>query len=559
MASDTATASPEPANLLSRRERAEARAQGGASGPRIRGGWPLGSRLGRLIIVLNLLGLAILVGGALVLNELRQGLVNARLEGLLLEAKVIVNVIDQSATVGDPEPAMEADTASNVLQALFDTGHAQRARLFDAEGHVIFDSQRVADRIETSPLPPAARSGASVFGPTRATSPTDRRAAAGRAALAREIRAALGGDTVSSVRVDEDGHKVVSVSIPIQHVREVLGVLTLEAGDVERIVVAERVALIPFILMAVAVTLLSSLLLTTLIARPVLRLARAADRVRLQRARAIALPDLARRRDELGDLTRSLEDMTHTLSDRMEGIERFAADVAHELRNPMTSIRSAVETLELVRDAAAQRRLLTILQQDVGRLDRLITDISNASRLDAELSREAPRPLDLSRLLADICAFYAATAKPGEPRVRFIDAPGAEPARVLGREGPLGQVVRNLVDNARSFSPPGGEVRVGVRRARGEVIAMIDDDGPGIPPENLEAVFERFYTSRPEGAAFGGNSGLGLAIARQIVEAHGGRIWAENRAGTRIAGEARSASRAEGGSGARFQIALPAA
>jgi two-component system sensor histidine kinase ChvG len=322
---------------------------------------------------------------------------------------------------------------------------------------------------------------------------------------------------------------VVSVSIPIRHVRAVLGVLTLQAADVEQIVSAQRRALLPFILIAVSVTLISSLLLTQLIADPVLRLARAADRVRLQHTRAIALPDLAERQDEVGDLTRSLEDMTRTLSDRMQAIERFAADVAHELRNPMTSIRSAVETLELVKTAEARDRLLRILDQDVGRMDRLITDISNASRLDAELSRGAPAPLDLAKLLDQICGLYETTRKSGDIRVRFIKPAGSEAYRVQGREEPLSQVILNLVDNARSFSSPKGEVRVHLSRSRDEVVAVVDDDGPGVPPENLETVFQRFYTSRPKGAAFGGNSGLGLAIARQIVEAHGGRIWAENR------------------------------
>jgi two-component system sensor histidine kinase ChvG len=352
---------------------------------------------------------------------------------------------------------------------------------------------------------------------------------------------------VSGTRISEDGHKVVSVSIPIQHVRAVLGVLTLEAGDVDQIIAAERLALLPFILIAIGVNLMSSFMLTQLIATPVLRLARAADRVRLSRARAIALPDLAERGDELGDLARSLEDMTHALSERMEAIERFAADVAHELRNPMTSIRSAVETLDIVKDAEPRRRLLAILQQDVGRLERLITDISNASRLDAELGREAPRPLDAVRLLREICTLYEVTAKPSEVPVRFMEPPTPDALRVSAREGPLGQVIRNLVDNARSFTPPGGQVRVAARRERGEIVIQVDDDGPGIPPENLETIFERFYTSRPKGAAFGGNSGLGLAIARQIVEAHGGRIWADNRS-------------ADGKvTGARFTVALPPA
>jgi two-component system sensor histidine kinase ChvG len=296
------------------------------------------------------------------------------------------------------------------------------------------------------------------------------------------------------------------------------------------------------------VTLLSSLMLTQLIAQPIMRLSSAADRVRLSRARAIDLPDLANREDEIGDLTRSLTDMTRALSDRIDAIERFAADVAHEIRNPLTSIRSATETLELVKDEAPRERLMRILKQDVGRLDRLITDISNASRLDAELSRESPRLLDLEKVMADIAAFYEATLREGDAHVRFVPTAPHEPLRINGREGPLGQVFRNLIDNARSFSSPEGEVRVSLSRRGSEIVAVVDDDGPGMPPDNLETVFERFYTSRPKGAAFGGNSGLGLSIARQIIEAHNGRIWAENRLGQdgQVAG-------------ARFSVALPAA
>ena len=493
------------------------------------GGRPQGSRLGRLIVLLNGLGLAVLIGGTLILNEMRQGLVRASEDSLKLEGHVIAGVLDEDATVGEPEPALEADQASNVLQALPGL-RTQRARLYDAEGHLLADTFVVADRVETHLLAPAHKPGAfefnfNLFG---GASP-ERRARDARQALRSEVDRALAGETVADTRVSDDGRRVVSVSIPIQHVRAVLGVLTLEAGDVDHIIAAERLALAPFILIAIAVNLFSSFLLTQLIATPVLRLARAADSVRLSRARAIALPDLADRGDELGDLARSLEDMTHALSERMEAIERFAADVAHELRNPMTSIRSAVETLDLVKDAAPRQRLLAILQQDVGRLERLITDISNASRLDAELGRESPRPLDVVRLLGQICALYEATAKPGEVHVRFEEPPGGEGLMVSAREGPLGQVIRNLIDNARSFSSREGEVRVSVRGAKNEVVIQVDDDGPGVPPENLETIFERFYTSRPKGAAFGGNSGLGLAIARQIVEAHGGKIWAENR------------------------------
>jgi two-component system sensor histidine kinase ChvG len=213
----------------------------------------------------------------------------------------------------------------------------------------------------------------------------------------------------------------------------------------------------------------------------------------------------------------------------MDAIESFAADVAHEIKNPLTSLRSAVETLDLISEPAARERLLKILKNDVQRLDRLVTDISNASRLDAELSRDAPKTIDLERLVADIVGLYDATAKLGEAKVRFHPSGGLEPVMVSGREGSLGQVFRNLIDNARSFSPPDGKVEVGIQRVAGRVIATVSDSGPGIPPENLETVFERFYTSRPKGAAFGGNSGLGLSIARQIAEAHGGTLKAQNR------------------------------
>lgn len=535
MASDTDTASPE------RRPRRE--------GWR----WLPGSRLGRLIIVLNLFGLAILISGALVLNELRRGLVNARIDSLTTQGELIATIIDQAATVGEPEPMMDAAYASEILQ-LLSNPRSQRARLFDAEGRLIADSYWVSDRVEWRTLPPARSRG---DGPgldlnlSDEGDPQDAAAAKAEAALRAEVNTALRGVHWAGLRMGADEERVVSVSIPIQHVKAVLGVLTLEARDVDEIIAAERAALLPFILIAVGVSLISSLLLNRLIAHPVRRLARAADRVRLARARAISVPDISRRDDELGDLSRSLEDMTHALSERIDAIERFAADVAHEIRNPLTSLRSAVETLGLVEEPAARDRLMAVLQNDVQRLDRLVTDISNASRLDAELSRETPTPVDLRRLISDVVSLYQATARVGEPRVVFTPSETAEPVMVSGQEGALGQVLRNLIDNARSFSAPDGEVRVGLSRQRGRAFITVDDDGPGIPPENLESIFERFYTSRPKGTAFGGNSGLGLSIVRQIVVAHDGSVRAENRRSEDGDGEAVA--------GARFTVILPEA
>ena len=533
MASATAIARPEPA--------------GERSGRR----WRLpGSRLGRLIVALNLLGLAILIGGALVLNELSRGLITAEMASLTTQGRFIANVIVQAAAVGDPVPQLDAERARETLQLLFIQG-SQRARVFDDQGQLIADSYVLNDRIEQRPLPPLKKPGEiSLHFNLLNSASQQQMATTARAALDAEIQQALKGQTVSGLRPGPNGGRVVSVSIPIQNVQAVLGVLTLKSGDVDQIIASQRRALLPFILIAILVSLASSFLLSRLIAQPVLRLARAADRVTAQRARAISLPDIARREDELGDLTRSLETMTQTLSERMDEIEGFAADVAHEIRNPLTSIRSAVETLDLVSDAETRLRLTNILKQDVGRLDRLITDISNASRLDAELSREAPRPLDLGKLLAELASLYAEAAKPDEPPVLFVAPEGDAPVMIRVREGPLSQVFRNLIDNARSFNAlsadPDPQVRLTLRRAGRQAIAAVEDDGPGLPTENLDTVFERFYTARPKGAAFGGHSGLGLSIARQIVEAHGGKIHAENR----IDQDGRVV-------GARFVISLP--
>jgi two-component system sensor histidine kinase ChvG len=492
--------------------------------------WLPGSRLGRLIIALNLVGLVILIVGVMVVNEFRQGLIQARTDSLRVQGEFMDELLTIGATKGDPEPALDAEEGSRLLQVL-SIPSSQRVRLIDRDGTVIFDSFLVANKVEQSVLPPARKRGEKPPQPFHLwpfTSEAKREAEA-RGALEKEVKAVLAGQTVvGGLRTTAAGQRVVSVSLPVKHARAILGVLTLEAGDVDQIIAAQRLAMIPFILMAVVASVFTSLLLSALIAQPVLRLARAADRVRQARARAISLPDLAKRDDELGDLTRSLEAMTDALSARIDAIESFAADVAHEIRNPLTSIRSAIDTLPLVKDETKRERLNAILQQDIQRLDRLITDISNASRLDAELSREPPRAFDLARLLSDFVAHYNASARKGDAPVVFRQPDDDGAHLVSGREGPIGQVFRNLIDNARSFSPAGGSVRVTVSRIGRKVAATVEDDGPGIPADNLETVFERFYTARPKGAAFGHNSGLGLSIARQIVEAHGGQIWAEN-------------------------------
>jgi len=524
----------------------------GEAGPRRRLKRFGGSRLGGLILALNLLSLLILFVGALLLNEWSRGLIQARQETLTAQAELLANVLaDKEYTVGEPTPQFNVEKAPLLLRDNFIPA-GQRARLFDMDGLLVADSYAVTEEIPGRALPPALPAGT----PAPRADPAAESRGAGdvagaRAALAAEVEQALGGEAQSTIRRSEGGDRVVSVSIPVRHVQQVLGVLTLEAGDVDETLDAQRRALMPFALVALAVNLLGSLLMHLFVARPVMRLSAAADEVRLQRARAISLPDLEGRKDEIGDLARSLETMTETLSDRMDAIEAFAADVSHEIKNPLTSIRSALETLPLVKTAAQREKLTGLLQQDVRRLDRLITDISNASRLDAELNRDRPRVIDLTQLLTEIVGVYESGLKPGEAHVTF-EAPTGDHVQIIGRDGPLGQVFRNLIDNARSFSPPGGVVRLSLDRDEIDpdrpVRVRIEDDGPGIPPENLETVFERFYTARPRGTAFGANSGLGLSIVRQIVEAHGGHVRAANRPDA-----------AGGVAGARFEVALPAA
>jgi two-component system sensor histidine kinase ChvG len=332
-----------------------------------------------------------------------------------------------------------------------------------------------------------------------------------------------------------------------------MGTVTTESADVERILVAERASMIPFMIGATIAIFLSSLLLALFIARPLRRLASAADSLRLTGATRLALPEDSRRKDEIGALAHSLEAMTGALADRIDANERFAADVSHEIKNPLASIQSAVASARSATTPEQQAQMLGIVAQDVQRLDRLITDIARASRIEAETAKLDLSRVDLGALLFELARAYA--TPPDEPAPVTVSFNGAKPEGlvVMGQAGPLGQVFRNLVDNARSFSPQGGLVSVSAAIERSKdgaiVRAMVEDQGPGIPPENLETVFERFYTQRPKGAAFGGNSGLGLSIARQIVTSYGGRIYAQNKDGL---------GRGDSG-GARLIVELPLA
>jgi two-component system sensor histidine kinase ChvG len=313
-------------------------------------------------------------------------------------------------------------------------------------------------------------------------------------------------------------------------------------------------AILEIFLVALSVTMLLSFMLAGTIARPVQRLAAFAHTVRQGRGRQAILPDFSRRGDEVGDLARALRDMTQALYRRIDTIEGFAADVAHEVKNPLTSLRSAVETMERTQNPDHKAKLLHIIKHDVDRLTRLISDISNASRLDAELLRADMEQIDVPKMMREIIGIYGAmddnavTQKPRRPRI-VLDVEGTGLV-VYGIESHLGQVMRNLIDNAISFSPVGGVITIGVRRNRDTLFITVDDEGPGIADERLDEIFERFYSERPEEEAFGSHSGLGLNISRQIVMVHDGSIRAENRY---------SPEGPVGPSmGARFTITLPA-
>ncbi|MEQ1618095.1 MAG: HAMP domain-containing sensor histidine kinase [Terricaulis sp.] len=509
------------------------------------------SRIAQIIFIWNFAGLAVLVLGVLLLTEMRAGLTDAQYRNLRTQGELITNLLIEAGTVegdvGNPNPYVNESAVRLVLQRILPPiaegerpGVGQpRVRVFASDGRPIADSDVMYDRLEGTPIAGEANEnfvrrferaarGAEHFRltPWRATT-----------TLGDERARALRGEIVSGERLNERGERVVSVTMPLRRVHAALGTVTIESADVERILLAERASMLPFVLGAGLVVFLSSLLLALFIARPLRRLASAADSLRLSGATRLKLPDVSKRKDEIGGLAHSLEAMTGALADRIDANERFAADVSHEIKNPLASIRSAVDSARAARTPEQQTTMLGIIAQDVRRLDRLVTDIARASRIEAETARGDLARVDLTDLLQNLTQAYASGSEEPTPvRVTFsvVAGPGPNQAVVLGQQSALGQVYRNLIDNAISFSPPGGAVAVKLALVRGKednrVRVAVEDEGPGIPPENLETVFRRFYTQRPAGAAFGGNSGLGLSIVRQIVTAHGGRVYAENMA-----------------------------
>ena len=551
------------------------------------------SSLTRRIVVLNLTGLVALSIGIIVLSQFRAGLIDARIQSLLVQGQIIAGAIASSATVEtdssitlDPDKLLNLHPGESygpnedalygldfpinpervgpILRRLV-TPTKTRARIYDRDGFLLIDSRNLFGRGDILrydlPPPSAEKPGflerafiALRMWLGRGDLPVYHELGAEEGKGYSEVTRALDGHNASMVRINERGDVIVSVAVPVQRFRAVRGALMLstQGADIDDMVEAERLAILKVFLIAAAVMVVLSILLAGTIAEPVRRLADAAEAVRRRIRARVEIPDFTTRRDEIGHLSGTLRGMTDALYSRIEAIESFAADVAHELKNPLTSLRSAVETLPLAKSDESRARLLTVIQHDVRRLDRLISDISDASRLDAELQRQEAAPVDCAKLLTTLVAVANEVKREDCVKVTLrFESGGAHSFQVPGHDSRLGQIIDNLIENARSFSPAGGTVRVNCRRLRHFIEIFVDDDGPGVRPEVREKIFERFYTDRPH-QGFGQNSGLGLSISKQIVEAHGGAIWVENRTG---------AASADGGPcilGARFIVRLPA-
>ena len=530
------------------------------------------SPLLRRILLVNFVPLALLLVLLLYLDQYQDGLLEAEVSALREQALIYAGALGESAVrVTDPNnPVLVPDLARPLLRRLTDPSPNARAEIYAGE-KLIADSrvrEGAAGAVTTEPLPPPADRGAVVTlvgrvidkllailpHPREASVDitTDSAGAEPQKDVPEEIRLASSSDSHDMppyIRRTGDGRLLVTVVEPIMRDRHGVGLvrLTRDAREVDDSLTTVRGSILGLFLLALVLTVLLSWYLSLTIARPILSLADAANDMREGHGRTGAVPaKLLRRRDEVGELGQALSASATALWARMDAIERFAADVAHEIKNPLSSIRSAIDTLRRVEEPRHQLKLLSIIQEDVVRMDRLITDISDASRVDAELSRAVTEKLDVVPLLSALVEIAEATrSEDGAAMVVELPPP---PLYVQAVEGRLVQVLRNLLGNAESFSPAGGRIFVRAKETGAMVEIAVEDEGPGIPDGNLEHVFDRFYSERPAGEKFGRHSGLGLSISRQIVEALGGRISAENR-------------RDEAGNvlGARFVVRLPKA
>lgn len=511
----------------------------------------------RRVLMVNALPLVLLVAVLLYLDQYQNGLLLAEVSALREQARIYSGALSEAAVREDEGslPRLDANLARPLLRRLTEPTPNAQARLYGPDGSLIADSrvrEGAGGAIVTEPLPPPIQRGTlaglvgAIYDGLLSWLPHSEQiaqldtspAAAGpdwQPDVKEEVR--LTGSTQARemppyIRRTEENRLLVTVAEPVVRNRVTVGIvlLTREAREVDTSLMDVRLSILGLFTLAFGLTVLLSWYLALTIARPILRLARAAEQMREGRGRTGAVPEgLLNRTDEIGELSHALSASAAALWARMDAIERFAADVAHEIKNPLSSIRSAIETLGHIDDAEKQRRLLAIIAEDVGRLDRLISDISDASRVDAELSRTSAEPIDVAPILATLVEIGETTRKEGDPHYLLQAPPAGERTTVLAVEGRLVQVLRNLIGNAQSFSPLNGTIRLAMHEHGSDVEISVEDEGPGIPEAKLEHIFDRFYSERPQGERFGQHSGLGLSISRQIVEALKGHISAENR------------------------------
>ena len=513
------------------------------------------SPLLRRILLVNALPLALLVVALLYLDQYQNGLLEAEVLTLREQARIYAGALGQAAVAIDAAGAarLVPPLARPLLRRLTEPTPSAEARLYGPDGTLIADSRQheaAGGAFETEPMPPALARGhvvgliGQVYDWVLAHLPHNEAAPtlevgplAGGLDWQPDVREELRTEGSAQsremppyIRRTTDGRLLVTVAEPVQHDRQTVGIilLTREAREVDDSLYNVRMSILALFSLALGLTVVMSWYLARTIARPILRLAAAAGEMREGQGRSGAVPRrLLARRDEIGTLAQALAESASALWARMDALECFAADVAHEIKNPLSSIQSAIETLRRIEDPAQQKRLLAIIAEDVRRLDRLISDISDASRVDAELSRTATEPVDIAPILATLAEIHETTRREDDPRL-LLRAPESGLV-VRGVADRLVQVLRNLIANARSFSPTGGEILLAAREDGGVVEITVEDEGPGIPEAKLEHIFDRFYSERPAGERFGQHSGLGLSISRQIIEALKGKITAENR------------------------------
>ena len=502
------------------------------------------SPLARKIITFNLMAMIVLVAGVLYLNPFRDSLVLQRESGLVAEAQLIANVFEALLPQDGPVNLATGDGVDAVRTAMgIELPEGAELFVFDPSEALIVSTvgmdRPAPETVEglqrdhrstliTDILAKVWEAIASLLAPQNTADPR-----LASEDMARElVPGALKGQTQVRTGHDATGEAIFTVATPIRQGSKVVGVaaITSVAGEIDQLVRVEREQVLQMFVIAIIVSIGLSLVLASTIANPLSDLAAAAELGRDKNARKMSpsrvrIPDLTARPDEIGRLSGAMRGMVSALYERIEANEQFAADVAHEIKNPLASLRSAVGSLRMVKKEEQRSKLLDVIDHDVRRLDRLVSDISNASRLDSELVKEEEQSFNLVKMLGNLTEYLGEDAK--SKGVDFISDLPSEPIVITGLEGRLAQVFVNLITNAISFCQDGDAVRVWARKRENRVLIVVEDTGPGIPDQALQKIFKRFYSERPAGQ-FGEHSGLGLAISKQIVEAHGGVIWAEN-------------------------------